>query len=380
MKHVKVSIASLLAALAAACGPSSAPPASVAQASQPAPASSEPDRSGGPRLTVLTRNLYLGADIARIATATTPQQIPVVAGAMWATIQQSDFPARARLIAAEIDGAGADLVALEEATLYRTGPGVSCLGPTLPDASTVAIDFLALVQSELAARGLDYEVAAQVDNFDAQLCVFDGARLLDVRLTDRDAILVRRGLHTAGARSGHFAAEALFPAGGGLLPIARGWNAVEVKAHGRWITFAMTHLETEAFPAVQQAQAAELAALFAGGPRPIILSGDFNAGPELASVTTSYADLLASGYRDPWTELHPGEPGLSCCFDELLLTGALTERIDHNLFQGSLRPVRAFRVGLDDLTAAGQHASDHAGMVTVFRLRGEGRGKDGDEQ
>jgi endonuclease/exonuclease/phosphatase family metal-dependent hydrolase len=243
-------------------------------------------------------------------------------------------------------------------------------------ATTVAIDFLAILQAELAARHLHYDLATSLENFDAQLCAFDGAAFLDVRLTDRDAILVRRGVATRDARSGNFVARALYPAAGSALPAPRGWNSVEVGSRHGWFRFAMTHLEQELFAPIQEAQARELVALLADGPKTVILAGDFNAGPELAAVTTSYADLLAAGYADPWPRLQRRHPGPTCCFDEALLTGVLRSRIDLTLHRGAVRPQATWRIGLADRTATGLHASDHAGVVTIFQLRHPERQRD----
>jgi len=317
------------------------------------------------RLTVMTRNLYLGADINRIAAAQTPQQIPVVVGELWGTVQLTDFTARARVIAAEIEAAGPDLVALQEASLFRTGPGYACAGQDVP-ATAVAADFVEVLVAALAARGLDYQVASSIENFDAQLCAFDGTGFLDVRLTDRDAVLARRGLRLRDPRSGHFQAMASYPAAGSALPVLRGWSGVEVRTAGGWLTFLSVHLEQELFAAVQLAQAAELAELLARARLPVIVAGDLNAGPAPASVA-SYAALLDAGLRDPWPRLHRRWAGPTCCYDEALLTGALSTRIDHVLFRGNLTPLAAWRVGVDDRTPSGLHASDHAGVVVLFK-------------
>ena len=313
----------------------------------------------------MTRNLYLGADINRIAAAQTPQEIPVVVGELWGTVQLTDFASRARVIAAEIEAARPDLVALQEASLFRTGPGYSCVGQAVP-ATTVAADFLTELVAALAARGLDYQVASSIENFDAQLCAFDGAAFLDVRLTDRDAVLARRGLQLRDPRSGHFQAMASYPAAGSSLPVLRGWNGVDVRTPGGWTTFLSVHLEQELFAAVQEAQAAELAALLATARQPILVAGDLNSGPEPASVS-SYAELLEAGFRDAWPRLHRRWAGPTCCYDEALLTGTLSTRIDHVLFRGNLTPQAAWRVGVDDRTPSGLHASDHAGLVVTFK-------------
>jgi len=322
----------------------------------------------GPSLTVMTRNLYLGADIQRLVAVTDPAELPAAVGAMWQVIQDSDFPARAEAIADEIGTSSPHLVSLQEVSLYRTGPPDSCQGKQ-EAATVVALDYLAILQDALAARGLDYTVAAQVQNLDAELCAKLGAESFsDVRLTDRDVILVRGDQTFANPRSGNYAEVALLPVGGGSVAVQRGWASVDVTSPLGALRFVATHLEVEAFAVVQQAQAAELVTRAADGlgDMPVVLAGDFNAGPELATVTTSYDDLLAAGYLDPWPALNPAAAGFTCCFDELLRSGALTHRIDLTLYQGDIVPRASARVGLDRNTEPGFYPSDHAGVVTTF--------------
>lgn len=378
MRRLASASALLFSAALAACSGGTAPaPDSTARATAVGAASAAFGEGRGPgrgqgQVTVMTRNLYLGTDLMRITAAASPSDVPPIAGTMWAIVQMTDFPARARLLADEIEDLSPDLVALEEASLYRTGPGAACAGLPVP-ATTVAIDFLALLQAELASRGLDYAVASSVDNFDGQLCAYEPATgFLDVRLTDRDVILARDGLVTADPRSGHYAASSALPAAGGFIPVVRGWNTLDVKVHDSWLRFAMTHLELEGAAEVQEAQGRELVGIATSGPDRVILAGDFNAGPELSGVTTTYGDLLAAGFRDPWPRLHRRDPGHTCCYDELLLTGTLTDRRDLTLYRGGLVPLATVRFGTEDRTAAGLHPSDHAGVATVFQLRGPG--------
>lgn len=293
-------------------------------------------------------------------------------------VQRTDFAARAHAIADEILLNGPDLVALQEVSLYRTGPPNACAGRQVP-ATTVAIDFLTLLQNALVARGLDYPVVAEVQNLDAQLCAaVSSESAIDVRLTDRDVILARAGLAVTNPRSGSYSSRAGFPVGGAALPVPRGWMTVDVAADLGNVRFAATHLEVESFPAVQAAQAAELVAAVAGGlgGLPVILAGDLNAGPELATVTTSYGDLLAAGYADPWPALNAGDPGPTCCFAEDLKGGTLTQRIDHTLLLGNLAGVSSTRVGLAIVARNGTlYPSDHAGVVTVVGVKAGGDGE-----
>lgn len=383
LRHPRVLAVLAILALASACGPEA-----PGEAGSPAALAggrwgeASPDHSyagGSEFVTVMTRNLYLGADIARIGAAKEPEEVPFIVGQLWAIVQQTDFPARAKLIAKEIAMSQPEIVGLQEAYAYYTGPGNSCVSADPPLATTVAYDFLDELQGELRKLGLHYDVASSVENFKGQFCAFVGGTagpiipgFIDVRAVDRDAILVRDDVRFANEHHGNYKARAAIPVAGGSIEIPRGWTSIDAEFHGEWFRFFETHLEEEIFPAVQEAQAAEIVHLLGGkkhGKLPRILVGDFNAGPQLANVTTTYADLTEAGYRDPWPRLRPRSPGLTCCFDEALMTGKLETRIDLTFFAGSLRPLATWRVGLDDRTPSGLHASDHAGVVSVFRLQ-----------
>src|SRR6266513_2630937 len=68
---------------------------------------------------VMTRNLYLGANLDAIVKAKSlPEALNAVA-AGWAQVQANDFPTRARAIAREIAAAKPDFVGFQELTLYR---------------------------------------------------------------------------------------------------------------------------------------------------------------------------------------------------------------------------------------------------------------------
>jgi endonuclease/exonuclease/phosphatase family metal-dependent hydrolase len=322
--------------------------------------------------TVMTRNVYLGADIDRVLGVASPADIPVVVAGVWATVQATDFPARARALAWEVAITRPDVVALQEVGLWRTGPGDSCAGGTAP-ATDVVYDYLALLQAELERRGARYVVASSVVNFDGELCGFIDGAFTDVRYTDRDALLVRADRPFANSTSGHYAAAVSLLVGGAVpITIPRGWVATDVQVGARWVHAVGTHLEVESppsFGAVQRLQAAELTGMLAAEAGPVLLAGDFNSAAD-GSTTATYADLAAAGYRDPWMALRPSTDGFTCCFDESLRSGTLTTRIDLTLARNGPRPWFTFRVGSQpwERTPGGLWPSDHAGMVTLFTL------------
>jgi hypothetical protein len=79
-----------------------------------------------------------------------------------------------------------------------------------------------------------------------------------VTFEDRDVILVNRataGLSVGPAVTGQYADQVVLATPAGPLSFDRGWVSVQGRYLGKSFRFVNTHLETEDFPVVQQAQA-----------------------------------------------------------------------------------------------------------------------------
>ncbi len=339
------------------------------------------------QLTVMSRNVYLGADLDPILFALVgfetgqlpPDQFNAVIGPLadqaWLEVQATDFPARAKVIAGEIAGQQADVVGLQEAALWRTG--------TTAPATTVAYDFVELVRAELAHLGLSYQVADVVQDTDGEFPLTSGAL---VRFTDRDAILVRADVATSDPRHGNYVTKfPLLTASGPMgmdLSVLRGWTSVEVQKDGVRFRVYDTHLEVENPPLnyFQAGQAAELAGILTAEPLPAIVLGDFNSDGnqmDLVSSTPTYPLMRDLGFGDPWAELHPGWADLPagsrgetfCGATDPTFT-ALTPcdaRLDHNFYRGGFSPLVSGEVTMTT-TPSGIYDSDHKAMWTRFEI------------
>jgi hypothetical protein len=324
-----------------------------------APGSSNRDRE----VTVMSRNLYLGASLTPLIVS--PDPLAAVRQ-VWAQVQATDFPLRAEALADEIVTEQPLLVGLQEVTTYRRG----ALFDPAP-AEEVVLDFLKILLDELAERGAAYRVVASVENFDGELPHVGGtaATNFDLRLTDRDVIIARADVPTSqlqvlGTDSGNFDAALPLPIGGEPTPIVRGWVSADVKHRGQTFRFVNTH--PEAFdPGTNAAQIAELLEDPLATRLPVVLVGDLNATPTSASM----APIFAAGFLDTAQTAASTDAGPTCCFNATVTGGTLTSRIDYVLYRGRFEPVAQRRVGhLPEDRIGGLYPSDHAGVVADLVL------------
>lgn len=375
-------LAALLASLAlAACADApTTPPAQGASGPAILKRADGLPSAGGRGLTVMTRNLYLGGDIFAVV-APGPEPIPLRVTRLWQQIVASDFPERAGAIASEIEDAAPHLVGLQEVPIYRIDPVSDAIAGGTRPATIVALDFLATLRDSLAARGLCYDVAVAVQLTDVELPMLvstSPVAFSDIRYTDRDVILSRCDVPTSDPQGGVYAARLTVSVGGVTVSVLRGWTSVLATVGGVTYRFANTHLETQAAPPIQLAQARELIAVLAGETRPVVLVGDFNTDA-LGSDTPTYGVLLdEGGFEDAWSEAHPREPGYTSSLPASLFgPPELDTRIDLVLVRygfhasqnaGIVGGVHAEVIGeeLDDRTASGRWPSDHAGVVVTL--------------
>ena len=339
----------------------------------PPAAEAHPHHHRGPELTVMTRNLYLGAPLTAAVTAPDAPTFLAAVATAYGTAQFTNFPARAQAIAEEIATDEPDVIGLQEVTRWVTsGPGVP-----------LSQDFLVILQTALADRGLHYEVAVTSDNADigpvplVKPCDSPTVGACLVTLKDRDVLLVSsktRGLRWSNPRHGNYVAQQRFtPPVAGATPVSfnRGWVSINARYRGKRIHIASTHLETAGTPEVrkvQEAQAAEFLAGPARGRGTDIALGDFNSAAD-GSTTATYA-ALTQRFRDAWRINR--NPGKTCCQAPTLTnpTSQLDVRIDLILSRRGARPIEAHRVGTRPFQAAPPlWPSDHAGVVATFRLR-----------
>jgi hypothetical protein len=360
----------------------------------------------GKPLTVMTRNLYLGADINRPVVAAltaqalggTPQDVLVaLANATDVTrdiVDDTDFGARAPLLADEVARTQPDLIGLQEVALWRSGP-LELGNVGVPNATTVDYDFLQMLLDALAARGLDYEAVQIGNRADVEAPSFTGSPFnntmqqpRDVRLTMRDVILMRadNGLRKTGEGNAIYAHNLAVPIGDVVMRFDRGYNWVDVRSGSPSLRFVNTHLE--AFSSdLALAQASELLAHAPASDRPTVFVCDCNSDPLNNTIKTgdhvphkAPYDLItgAGGFTDEWLQWAPAAEGWTSGLSETVddpTAAGFDHRID--MVVGRTPGGGGFAVHRGQVTgtdvadrdpATGLWPSDHGGVV--LRLRG----------
>lgn len=333
----------------------------------------------GEPLRVMTRNVYVGADIFRVLSLTDPLLILAEIAAVYQTVQMTDFTARAEVLADEILLAQPHVIGLQEVSLIRRqSPGDVLSGNPVP-ATEVETDFLQILLDALAARQLQYVVAVSVDNADIELPLF-GATLDDIRLTDRDVMLVRVDVPFSNSVSGNYSDNVVINLAGSIINFNRGYNRIDAQVGLITYRIVNTHLEVGSQTDIQSLQSAELVSLLdtagtAEGELPLVLLGDFNSSP-VSPASAAYGQLQNAGFADLWTHrsIDDNDPGYTCCHSETLMdpTSTFSSRIDlvwTRLGDNAEFGLVEAEVTGDDptlRTPSGLWPSDHGGVVATF--------------
>ena len=326
----------------------------------------------GPKLTVMTRNIYLGGNIALPIPATSRADFEQRTTQLWQQVQATDFPARAKLLAREVRRTKPDVIGLQEVALWRRGPdGLKDAAAT--PSTTVVYDFLATLRRELGSR---YRLGSVQKEADIEAPTSLG---YDVRLTMRDAVLVRRrkGLRIRRRLGANYAATFDVPTQVGTLQLAARLDGDRRRRCRAGASASSTRTwRRSPTPSGSSRRARSRRARCASGARS-------------SSSATSTPTRPAPRARSPTPTTSSAPPacatpgccatrrraGNNCCLKQETITdpppGPFDHRVDHILAKGRFKVLRTRIVGTDpaNRTAAGLWPSDHGGGATTLRLR-----------
>lgn len=293
----------------------------------------DPASSAVAQLGIVTRNMYVGADLdAVIAALRSPDpadDFPALIGAIQ-TLVHNDFPARAAAMADEIARANPHAVGLQE---------VSQIDLVLPSQGiNIHQDFLAILQAELLERGLDYDVAAQVRNIEAAPPL--GILGHSISLVDFDVLLVKHGIPVLSHSAQNFSPAAQVGVVAPGVELKRGWVTATVRIGGAELVLVSTHLESGDVPGFDLLRAAQISEILAPSKldptKPAVLIGDLNDDPG----SPMYQVVTGAGFVDLWRAMRPGVIGFTCCHSPDLSNHLpdLDQRLDYVLARGLGRP------------------------------------------
>ena len=348
---------------------------------------------------VMTRNLYLGADLTPGVKAQSLQELVNAAGTILHQVDQNKFAVRAKGLAGEIGRKKPGLIGMQEVSLWRTGPCTE--SPIPPIASHVRYDYLKLLLAQLNKDKAHYRTVISEPQFDFEIYAnTDGNESthapgcplgseINVRLTMRDVILARRGVTTSNPRAAHFDTLLQEKPAGVPVDVTRGWTRVDASVPGSG-TFRFVNTHLEAFDnqpsnhtnqgtdvgngQVREAQAREL--FRKNGPATgnrVILVGDLNSDKKSEVKPgdgLAYKALLGAGFVERATD----DP-FGCCINASLITasggGKLSDfdhKVDHVMTNapGKVQLVDSSVTGRNPVN--GFWDSDHAGLFSTLNL------------
>jgi hypothetical protein len=243
-------------------------------------------------VTVMARNLYLGADVG--AALELLPDLSAATQVMWDQVAQTDFDTRVTQLAAEAVRNRPDVIGVQEATTWTCRQGL--LGP-----STTVFDFTEQFVDATAAAGVPYVVAEQggirADNpgytippIPTQTTAYDPATFqplftsdtADCGFTIGDAILVRadRADDVLAVGSSEYTERyAVVPV---VFTVDRGYSWIDLDVDGTSVRVVTTHLESlwdEGAMVPSAVQARQLVDDLSSTAGPLVVIGDFNADP-----------------------------------------------------------------------------------------------------
>ena len=323
-------------------------------------------------VSVMTYNVYIGMDVDRLFTATSPEETIQISTELYAQLQETDFNLRAYSIAKDISRKRPDVVSLQEITkVYSQSPSDYIQGGNLP-ANKLEYDYLIILFKALRDFGLDYRIAAKVKNTEVELPITSADspnQFTDIRIVDYDVCLINSDFKVKNLLVGNYKTSLNLEDLG--VEIRRGYIIFESTIHEKTYQFINTHLESDD-QNIRISQNQELLSIIPNKGLTSLLMGDFNSQTKTGKV---YNMLKSAGYKDSWllSSNSAKDPGFTSLQDPDLKNtqSKLFERIDYIFIKNAqMKNVLSYTVGdtYMDKTVTGLWPSDHAGVFSSFKL------------
>jgi endonuclease/exonuclease/phosphatase family metal-dependent hydrolase len=186
----------------------------------------------------------------------------------------------------------------------------------------------------------------------------------DLRFTDGNVVLARKGVKVTNAKSADFKAHLTIPTRAvGNVDVNRSFNQLDANVRGAQIHFVNVHLEAYSTDTRLQQAKELLKRALSNRKKQSILVGDLNSGPNLPKDADRppYKAFASAGFK-PYRTSKP-----QCCFSDNLTSGTWDHIVDWVLARPKVKLLRSFITG-KERTPGGRIPSDHGGLVSVLRV------------
>lgn len=242
------------------------------------------------QVTVMSRNLYLGSDVG-VALELIPN-FPAAAQFMWDQVKKTDFPKRAKKLAAEAALDKPDLIGIQEATIWYCRKDLwsekievfNFLNQFIEATKVSGTPYSLARSNGVSAFNPGYSIAAipyltKVKDPETFPALF-GSESASCGFTIADAILVRDDLAGNVQQVGNTEYDATYSIVPTLMTIYRGYTWVDYQVNDSLVRVISTHLESiwdENKVPNSAIQASQLVDDLKSAKMPLIVMGDFNA-------------------------------------------------------------------------------------------------------
>jgi endonuclease/exonuclease/phosphatase family metal-dependent hydrolase len=248
-----------------------------------------PAQAAQPTFTVMSRNIYLGADVG-VALELIPD-MPAAAQFMWDQVNKNDFSKRSVALAAEIQTYKPDVIGIQEATIWYCKK----------NAWSKKVEVFNFTDQLLEALGGDYVLASKdgktafnpgysINPIPFLTMVTDPTRFQKLFGQDKaacgfqigDALAIKKELSDQVLNVGNTEYETSYSIVPTLMTIYRGYTWADIEIKNIPVRFISTHLESiwdeNKVPNAAK-QAAQLIEDVSSTNMPLVVIGDFNSDP-----------------------------------------------------------------------------------------------------
>lgn len=250
-------------------------------------------RAGEPyQVTVMSRNLYLGADVG-VAMELLPD-FPAAAQFMWDQVKRTDFSKRVFKLAGEAAREKPDVIGIQEATIWYCKKNLwskkvevfNFLDQFIAASKETGVGYSLAQAKGVAAYNPGYTISAipyltKVTDPDLFPSIF-GSSTASCGFTIADAILVRDELSSRVINVGNTEYDATYSIVPTIMTIYRGYTWIDLAIADSRVRIISTHLESiwddNKIPNAAK-QADQLISDLKESKMPLIVIGDFNSDP-----------------------------------------------------------------------------------------------------